>query len=60
MPFTNKTNKKPLWQHTVREIYISKTIQITANVNVINTETIAYLFHEKQKLLCELEWKRSY
>ena len=33
MPFINKTNKKPLWQDTLREIYISKTIQITANVN---------------------------
>ena len=34
---------------------ISKTVQITRNVNIVNRETIAYLFYEKQKLLCEFE-----
>ena len=50
MPFINKTIKKPLLREAVSEIYISKTIQITTNVNIINQETIAYLFYKKQKL----------
>ena len=45
MSFTIKTIKKSLWQETVWEIYISKTVQIT-NVNIINRETIAYLLPE--------------
>ena len=49
MPFINKTMKKSLWQEVHREIYVSKTAQKTTNVNIINTETIAYLFYENQK-----------
>ena len=58
MSFINKTVKKPLWQETVWEIYISKTVQIT-NVNIINRETIAYLFYEKQKLTIMWTWMKK-
>ena len=47
MPFINKTIRKLLWREAVWEKYISKTVQIATNVNIINRETIAYLFYEK-------------
>ena len=36
MPFINKTIKKPLRREAVWEIYISKIVQITTNVDIIN------------------------
>ena len=56
MPFINKTIRKLLWREAVWEKYISKTVQIATNVNIINRETIAYLFYEKQKLTIMWTW----
>ena len=51
MSFINKTIKKPSW-----EIFVSKTVKITTNVNTTNRETIAYLFYVKERLIIMRTW----
>ena len=49
MPFIYKTIKKAFMMRSrLRNIYL-KTVQITTNVIIVNRETIAYIFYEKQK-----------
>ena len=48
-PFINKTIKKPVMKRSrLRNIYFSRTVQITTNVNIINRETIRISFTKKK------------
>ena len=52
-------SKKALMTRSHLRNIISKTVQITTNVNIINRETVAYLFYEKQKMSIMRTWMKK-